>query len=117
MFSITLHVFVFCEFCKFFNISILIFQPQNIRLRVIGRLKSLTLLDGSAVTEHEATAALRVAAGSRICQLSLLTHARVDSHKPRSLSLMPTAEILEKQSHHRPEKLGETDTHWYQKVS
>ncbi|XP_056023048.1 leucine-rich repeat-containing protein 9-like isoform X3 [Ostrea edulis] len=92
-------------------------KPQNIRLRVIGRLKSLTLLDGSAVTEHEATAALRVAAGSRICQLSLLTHARVDSHKPRSLSLMPTAEILEKQSHHRPEKLGETDTHWYQKVT
>ncbi|XP_062619612.1 leucine-rich repeat-containing protein 9-like isoform X3 [Saccostrea cucullata] len=92
-------------------------KPQNLRLRVIGRLKSLTLLDGSAVTEHEATAALRVAAGSRICQLSLLTHARVDSHRPRSLSLMPTAEILEKQSHHRPEKISETDTLWYQKVT
>jgi hypothetical protein len=30
---------------------------------------------------------------------------------------MPTAEILEKQSHLRPEKLGETDTQWYLKVS
>ena len=68
------------------------------------------------VTELEATAALRVAAGSRICQLSLLTHARVDLCKPRSLSLMPTAEILEKQSHNRPEKLNDTDTHWYLKV-
>lgn len=92
-------------------------KPQSIRLRVIGRLKSLTLLDGSGVTELEATAALRVAAGSRICQLSLLTHARVDSHKPRSLSLMPTAEILEKQSHHRPEKISDSDTHWYLKVT
>ncbi|XP_022332451.2 leucine-rich repeat-containing protein 9-like isoform X3 [Crassostrea virginica] len=92
-------------------------KPQNLRLRIIGRLKSLTLLDGTGVTELEATAALRVAAGSRICQLSLLTHARVDLCKPRSLSLMPTAEILEKQSHNRPEKLNDTDTHWYLKVT
>ncbi|XP_021359491.1 leucine-rich repeat-containing protein 9-like isoform X7 [Mizuhopecten yessoensis] len=92
-------------------------KPENLRLRVIGRLKSLTLLDGSAVTENEATSALRVAAGSRISQLSLLTHGRTDESKPRSLNLLGIAQILEKMSRLKPEKFGESDSQWYSKVT
>ncbi|KAJ8308256.1 hypothetical protein KUTeg_013130 [Tegillarca granosa] len=92
-------------------------KPENLRLRVIGRLKSLTLLDGSAVTEIEATAALRVAAGSRISQLSLLSHARTNPEKARSLSLMPTPQILEKLSRNKPEKIGDHDNQWFLKVT
>ncbi|XP_069116718.1 leucine-rich repeat-containing protein 9-like isoform X8 [Argopecten irradians] len=92
-------------------------KPENLRLRVIGRLKSLTLLDGSAVTEGEATSALRVAAGSRISQLSLLTHGRTDESKPRSLNLQAVAQILEKISRLKPEKIGESDSMWYTKVT
>lgn len=92
-------------------------KPENIRLRIIGRLKSLTLLDGTCVSETEATAALRIAAGSRISHLSLLTHTRTDAAKPRSLSLMTTPHILEKVSRHKPEKINDHDTHWFQKVT
>jgi len=47
-------------------------QPDNLRLRIIGRLKSLNLLNGAPVTEAESSAALRVAAGSRISQVLVL---------------------------------------------
>ena len=92
-------------------------KPENIRLRIIGRLKSLTLLDGTCVSETEATAALRVAAGSRISHLSLLTHARTDGNKPRSLSLMTTPHILERISRSKPEKMNDHDSHWFLKVT
>ena len=93
-----------------------VFQPENLRLRIIGRLKSLTLLDGSCVSETEATGALRIAAGSRISHLSLLTHTRTDNNKPRSLSLLTTPHILEKISRSKPEKINEHDSHWFLKV-
>lgn len=92
-------------------------KPENIRLRIIGRLKSLTLLDGSCVSETEATAALRVAAGSRISHLSIMTHARTDTNKPRSLSLMPTPHILERISRNKLEKVNDHDSHWFLKVT
>ena len=92
-------------------------QPDNLRLRIIGRLKSLTVLNGAAVTEIESSGALRVAAGSRISQVSLLSFSRTDQHKPRSLSLMSTAQILVTTSRHKPEKIGDHDFHWYSKVS
>ena len=46
-----------------------VFQPAGFRLRVIGRIRTLKMLDGVAVNEAEATAALRLAAGSRISQV------------------------------------------------
>ncbi|XP_076099461.1 leucine-rich repeat-containing protein 9-like isoform X2 [Mytilus galloprovincialis] len=92
-------------------------KPENLRLRIIGRLKSLTLLDGSCVSETEATGALRIAAGSRISHLSLLTHTRTDNNKPRSLSLLTTPHILEKISRSKPEKMNEHDSHWFLKVT
>lgn len=93
-----------------------VLQPDNLRLRIVGRLKSLTVLNGSSVLETESSAALRVAAGSRISQVSLLTHSRTDHHKPRSLSLLSTAQVLCAISRHKPEKIGDHDTHWYSKV-
>ncbi|KAL4237983.1 Leucine-rich repeat-containing protein 9 [Mactra antiquata] len=92
-------------------------KPDNLRLRIIGRLKSLTVLDRTNVTEGESSAALRVAAGSRISQVSLLTHSRTDHHRPRSLSLFSTAQILINTSRHKPEKVGDSDTHWYSKIT
>ena len=93
------------------------FQPDKLRLRIIGRLKSLTVLNGHTVTETESSSALRVAAGSRISQVSLLTHARTDHNKPRSLSLKLTAQVLTNISRNKPEKVGDHDTHWYSKVN
>ncbi|KAL3874482.1 hypothetical protein ACJMK2_037491, partial [Sinanodonta woodiana] len=92
-------------------------KPENLRLRIIGRLKSLTILNGTQVTEVESSSALRVAAGSRISQLSLISHSRTTHQKPRSLSLMSTAQILCSQNRNRPEKVGEADSSWYSKVT
>jgi len=38
-------------------------------LRVIGRLKSLTTLNGETVTETDAAAALRLVSGTRVSQV------------------------------------------------
>lgn len=92
-------------------------KPDDLRLRIIGRLKSLTVLNGASVLEGESSAALRVAAGSRISQVSLLTHSRTDHHKPRTLSLLSTAQVLAATSRHKPEKVGDHDTHWYSKIT
>ncbi|XP_053406324.1 leucine-rich repeat-containing protein 9-like isoform X5 [Mercenaria mercenaria] len=92
-------------------------KPDNLRLRIIGRLKSLTVLNGHSVTETESSSALRVAAGSRISQVSLLTHARTDHHRPRSLSLKLMAQVLSATSRNKPEKIGDHDTHWYAKIT
>ena len=49
-------------------------QVEYLFLRVIGRLKSLTLLNGTNVTESDAAAALRLNAGTRITPVSLIYH-------------------------------------------
>ena len=46
-----------------------LFQLEGLRLRAIGRIKSLTFLNGERVTDTESAAALRLAAGSRISQV------------------------------------------------
>ena len=91
-------------------------QPDNIRLRIIGRLKCLSVLNGAIVTETESSGALRVAAGSRISQVSLLTFSRTDHSRPRSLSLLSTAQVLYSKSRNKPEKISEHDANWYSKV-
>ncbi|XP_013396331.1 leucine-rich repeat-containing protein 9 [Lingula anatina] len=92
-------------------------KPDGLRLRAIGRLKALTVLDGIPVTESEATAALRMAAGSRISQVSLLTHSRTDTVRPRSLNLSPCSLVLSQFSRFKPDRLGEQDNEWYAKVT
>ncbi|XP_022094850.1 leucine-rich repeat-containing protein 9-like [Acanthaster planci] len=92
-------------------------KPDGVRLRTIGRLKSLSMLDGQAVTESEATAALRMAAGSRVSQVSLLAHTRTDTIRPRSLSLASCAQLLTQISRQKPDRLSENDGNWYSKVT
>ncbi|XP_072171420.1 leucine-rich repeat-containing protein 9-like [Diadema setosum] len=92
-------------------------KPEGLRLRTIGRLKSLTILNGQPVTETEATAALRMAAGSRISQVSLLAHTRTDQSRPRSLSLASCAQLLTTVSRNKPDRQSENDSEWYSKVT
>ena len=47
-----------------------LFQPLDFRLRVIARMKTLQVLDNIEISESEATAALRLAAGSRVSSVS-----------------------------------------------
>ena len=98
------------------NETIFPLQREGLRLRAIGRIKSLTKLDGEVVTEIEATAALRLAAGSRISQVSLLAHSRTDTHHPRSLSLISWSKILCQVSRNKPDRTSDQDNQWYSKV-
>ncbi|KAK7487003.1 hypothetical protein BaRGS_00021673, partial [Batillaria attramentaria] len=91
--------------------------PDGLRLRVVGRLKSLKWLNGEHITEGESTMALRVAAGSRISQLSLLTNSRTDLTLPRSLSMGSGAQILVHNSRLKPDKVSDADISWYSKVT
>ncbi|XP_005098353.1 leucine-rich repeat-containing protein 9 [Aplysia californica] len=92
-------------------------KAVDLRLRAIGRLKNLQMLDGKRVEEEEAALAFRCAAGSRISQLSLLTHSRTDSTVPRSLSLGTCAHIISTVSRHKPMKSSENDASWYSQVT
>ncbi|XP_054953628.1 leucine-rich repeat-containing protein 9 isoform X3 [Pan paniscus] len=69
-------------------------KPATLRLSVIGRLKTLTHLNGVFISEEEATAAMKFIAGTRITQLSLLRHSSTKEERPRILSIWPSAKIL-----------------------
>ncbi|XP_040925180.1 leucine-rich repeat-containing protein 9 isoform X2 [Betta splendens] len=69
-------------------------RPAAVRTLILGRLTTLTHLDDVMVTEEEAAEAARVAAGTQITQASLLTHSRAGAERPRSLSLLPTVQLL-----------------------
>uniref|UniRef100_A0A672IIZ9 Leucine rich repeat containing 9 n=1 Tax=Salarias fasciatus TaxID=181472 RepID=A0A672IIZ9_SALFA len=68
-------------------------RPEEVRMTALGRLTTLTHLDGELVSEEEAAEALRTAAGSRINQSCLTAHCRTHSQRPRNLSLLSTAQI------------------------
>ncbi|XP_040916935.1 leucine-rich repeat-containing protein 9 [Toxotes jaculatrix] len=74
------------------------YNPWNrleaVRMTILGRLTSLTHLDDVMVAEDEAADAVQMAAGSKINQASLLAHSRTNSGRPRSLSLLSTAQLL-----------------------
>ncbi|ESO85654.1 hypothetical protein LOTGIDRAFT_155146 [Lottia gigantea] len=92
-------------------------KPVNLKLRVIGRLKSLTQLNGKMVGEDEATSALRVAAGSRISQLALSSHSRTDQHIPRSLKLCNGPQLIFTLSRLKPDKSSDHDSTWLSKLT
>ncbi|RUS71694.1 hypothetical protein EGW08_020538 [Elysia chlorotica] len=92
-------------------------KAKNLRLRAIGRLRNLQVMDLQPVEEEEAGLAFRCAAGSRISQLSLLTHSRTDTYVPRSLSLGDSAHIISQISRHKPVKSGDLDVTWYLQVT
>ncbi|KAI5232096.1 Leucine-Rich Repeat-Containing Protein 9 [Manis pentadactyla] len=90
-------------------------KPATLRLSVIGRLKTLTHLDGLFISEEEATAAMKFIAGTKISQFSLLRHSSIKEEKPRILSIWPSAKILTQTS-----KLGphsQLSGNWYLKIT
>ncbi|XP_030880362.1 leucine-rich repeat-containing protein 9 [Leptonychotes weddellii] len=90
-------------------------KPATLRLSVIGRLKTLTHLDGLLISEEEATAAMTFITGTKITQLSLLRHSGTKEERPRILSIWPSAKILTQIS-----KLGphlHLSGNWYLKIT
>ncbi|CAK7315641.1 Leucine-rich repeat-containing protein 9 [Vulpes lagopus] len=90
-------------------------KPATLRLSVIGRLKTLTHLDGLLISEEEATAAMKFITGTKITQLSLLRHSSIKEERPRILSIWPSAKILTQIS-----KLGphlHLSGNWYLKIT
>ena len=86
------------------------------RLRCIGRLRSLIKMDDKEITEEETNIALRLAAGSRIAYITVLAYSRTDKELPRTLSLASSTEILMECSRNKPVKLSEDDKLWFAKV-
>ncbi|XP_060274100.1 leucine-rich repeat-containing protein 9 isoform X5 [Ovis aries] len=90
-------------------------KPATLRLSVIGRLKTLTHLDGVLISEEEATAAMKFISGTKITQFSLLRHSSTKEERPRILSIWPSAKILTQTS-----KLGphsHMSGNWYLKIT
>ncbi|KAK2826054.1 hypothetical protein Q5P01_020268 [Channa striata] len=69
-------------------------RPETVKTIILGRLTTITHLDGVMVTEEAAAKAVQMAAASRINQASLLSHSRTNSDRPHSLSLLSTAQLL-----------------------
>ncbi|KAH0517179.1 Leucine-rich repeat-containing protein 9 [Microtus ochrogaster] len=69
-------------------------KPATLRLSVIGRLKTLTHLDGILISEEETREALKFINGTKITQLTLLQHTSSEEERPRMLSIWPSAKIL-----------------------
>ncbi|XP_045307092.1 leucine-rich repeat-containing protein 9 isoform X3 [Leopardus geoffroyi] len=90
-------------------------KPATLRLSVIGRLKTLTHLDGLLVSEEETIAAMKFITETKITQLSLLRHSSTKEERPRTLSIWPSAKILTQIS-----KLGphlHVNGNWYLKIT
>lgn len=92
-------------------------KPETLRMRALGRLKNLEYLDGVEVSDEEMTMALKMAAASRPSSFAILAHARTDHSKPRTLSLVPTAQAILANSQNKPVKLMDDDSQWFLKVT
>ncbi|XP_067277190.1 leucine-rich repeat-containing protein 9 isoform X1 [Pseudorasbora parva] len=92
-------------------------NDTHVRMVILGRLRTLTHLDDGLVMEEVAAAAVQGVARSRINQASLMTHSRIDSERPRSLSLHSTAHLLTQISP-SPWKLSqELESGWTTKIT
>ncbi|KAG7238506.1 hypothetical protein INR49_030779 [Caranx melampygus] len=92
-------------------------KPEAFRMAILGRLTTLTHLNGVMVTEEEAADAVHMAAVSKINQASVLAQSRTDSDRPRSLSLLSTAQLL---CHLNPAPWGlsqELEPDWTAKIT
>ncbi|XP_028251518.1 leucine-rich repeat-containing protein 9 [Parambassis ranga] len=69
-------------------------KPEVVRMTILGRLTTLTHLDDVLVADEEAAEAVQMATGCEMNQAFLLAHSRTNSDRPRSLSLLPTAQLL-----------------------
>ncbi|XP_053357223.1 leucine-rich repeat-containing protein 9 [Clarias gariepinus] len=69
-------------------------QGEAVRPVVLGRLKTLTHLDGVLVTEEEVAAAAHLTFTPKINLTLLISHSRTDAEPPRCLSLHTTSQLL-----------------------
>ncbi|XP_072485470.1 leucine-rich repeat-containing protein 9 isoform X4 [Notamacropus eugenii] len=90
-------------------------KPATLRPSVIGRLKTLTYLNGLLVTEEEKNAAVNFIAGTRITQVTLSHHSRTDEVRPRILSIWPSAKILTQMT--KSEPFLHLSGNWYSKIT
>ncbi|XP_009668984.2 leucine-rich repeat-containing protein 9 [Struthio camelus] len=91
-------------------------KPASLRWSVIGRLKSLTNLDGVMITDEEAAEALHYIARSNITQVSLLEYSRTDEESPPVLSVFPCAKILSQISKNKVDSQTHLNN-WYSMIT
>ncbi|XP_069806493.1 leucine-rich repeat-containing protein 9 isoform X1 [Dendropsophus ebraccatus] len=92
-------------------------KPALLRMAAIGRLKSLTHLDGVLVTQEEVSESSKFSAGARITQALLQITARTDSVRPRCLSLLPSAQIISQISKSCLDPYAEFNDSWYHMIT
>ncbi|XP_015205713.2 leucine-rich repeat-containing protein 9 isoform X1 [Lepisosteus oculatus] len=92
-------------------------RPESVRMTILGRLKTLTQLDGRLVTEEEAVVSVQMAAGCRINQAALLAHSRTDSARPRRLSLLSAAQLSTQLSPSPWDPSGELEPGWTSRIT
>ncbi|KAL5249578.1 hypothetical protein ACHWQZ_G018449 [Mnemiopsis leidyi] len=91
-------------------------KREGLRVRVIGRLKGLTVLDGEMVREEELTQAAQLASMSRISTGTLQKACKTAQAPPRTLDLQSTAQCLHSQHCLRVES-NDLDALWWSKVT
>ncbi|KAG8561130.1 hypothetical protein GDO81_015257 [Engystomops pustulosus] len=92
-------------------------KPALVRMAAIGRLKSLTHLDGLLVTKEEFSESSRFSAGARVTQAMLQISARTDNVRPRCLSLLPSAQIISQISKNCLDPYAEFNNSWYHMIT
>ncbi|XP_075049503.1 leucine-rich repeat-containing protein 9 [Mixophyes fleayi] len=92
-------------------------KPVLVRAEVIGRLKSLTHLDGVLITKQEASESSKLVSEGRITQALLRINARTDNVRPRSLSLLPSAQIFSQISKNCLDPYAEFNDSWYHMIT
>lgn len=77
--------------------NLLNLQVENLRCFVVGRIRTLHTVDGQAVTQEEASEAIRSVVSSHLTMAALLNHAHIDVTPLPSLSMMPIAQAFAEQ--------------------
>ncbi|KAK3738851.1 hypothetical protein QZH41_015070 [Actinostola sp. cb2023] len=99
------------------SICLCVTMLDTLRMRALGRLKNLEVLDGKPVMADEVATSLRMAAASRISTFAILAHSRTNQVKPHSLSLFPTAQTILATSNQKPARPMDDDNQWMVKVT
>ncbi|XP_044128325.1 leucine-rich repeat-containing protein 9 [Bufo gargarizans] len=92
-------------------------KPASVRMAAIGRLKSLTHLDGVHITKEEVSEWPKFSAGARITPSLLEISARTDNVRPRCLSLLPSAQIISRISKNCLDPYAEFNSSWYHTIT
>ncbi|XP_073494840.1 leucine-rich repeat-containing protein 9 isoform X2 [Phyllobates terribilis] len=92
-------------------------KPASVRTAAIGRLKSLTHLDGVMVTKEEFSESSKFLSGGQITQALIQMSARTDHVRPRCLSLLPSAQIIAQISKNCLDPYAEINNSWYHMIT